>query len=367
MYIVLDSTAYRADLLLKGNAFRILLAALGKIGARLLLPEVVLEEVVNGFREKAEQFAAKIAALSSDARRLGLDASCIGKTPDIDSEVARYRSDLLKRLGAELIDLPSIPHVELVNRALQRRKPFSDQGAGYRDALIWQNVLDLLKSSNEQVCFVTANRRDFWDDKGLHSDLNADLVAQTIPAQRLRLYERIEDLNAELITPNLQRLDEVFREIAAGSWGTFQLSTWIQEHLADTIQDEDLVQTLSSLQDQGAHLFGIKIRKVKSAELDDVRSIPDGRVLVSATAKVEAEVGVSVDWDAYLRSAEIREFVGDSDEPFQSLWTDQFLDVYVRFSLVVDAQTHEVFSAQIDEIEGDAGSVTLQPHLYRDE
>lgn len=366
MQIILDSTAYRADFRLKGNAFRIFLPALGKIGARLLLPKVVLEEVVNGFREQAEQLATRITALSNDARRLGL-APCAGKTPDIDSEVARYRSYLLKELGAELIDLPSIPHGELLDRALQRRKPFNNQGAGYRDALIWQNVLDLLKSSKEEVCFVTGNRRDFWDDKGLHLDLGADMLAQTIPTQRLRLYERIEDLNAELITPNLQRLDEAFLEIAAGSWGTFQLSTWIQEHLADTIQDEDLVQTLSSLQDQGAHVFGIKIKKVKSAELDDVRSIPAGKVLVSATAKVEAEVGVSVDWGAYLRSAEIREFVGDSDEPFQSLWTDQLLDVYVKFSLVVDAQTHQVVSAQIDEIEGDAGSVTLQPHPYRDE
>src|SRR6059036_2832705 len=134
MNIILDSTAYRSDFLLKGNAFSILLPALGKIGARLFLPQVVLDEVVNGFHERAGQFAEKLTALSSEARRLGLDDSCVAKAPDIAGEVAKYQRYLVERVGAQIMDLPSVPHAELVTRALQRRKPFKDRGAGYRDA-----------------------------------------------------------------------------------------------------------------------------------------------------------------------------------------------------------------------------------------
>ena len=109
----------------------------------------------------------------------------------------------------------------------------------------------------------------------------------------------------------------------------------------------------------------VELRLMVAVEVE--HPIPDGRVLVSATTIVEAEVSVSIGWQDYLSSAEIRSFVGESDEPFQSLMTEDFLDVHAKFSLVVDPEAREVVSAQIDEIEGDSGSVTLQPHPYRDE
>jgi hypothetical protein len=316
-HIVLDATAYRADPLLRGNAFRILLAGLGRVGAKLLVPEVVFDEVVNGFRERLQLLAARADAVETDARRLGLSAEVFTQRIDVATETEKYRTTLLHELGVELLPLPDLSHHELVKRALQRRKPFNQSGAGYRDALIWQHVLDSLKSTSQNVCFVTANRRDFWDGKALHTHLIEDLANAGIAADRLHLHEKLEDLNAALILPRLEHLNRVFDEISKGEWGKFNLTHWVYDHILDAIRDEDLGQFLSRLHDEGASVYLSKIKRVYKVTVDDVRAIPDGKVLISASTKIQAEISVTIDWDEYQRSAELRTFVGPMDEPFK--------------------------------------------------
>src|SRR5438132_933634 len=46
-----------------------------RLGAKLLLPQVVLEEVVNGFQERLEDCLKKAAALREEVRRVGLEGS----------------------------------------------------------------------------------------------------------------------------------------------------------------------------------------------------------------------------------------------------------------------------------------------------
>src|SRR5439155_17199265 len=131
MRIILDSTAYRADFLLRGNAFRILLPALGRLGAKLLLPQVVLEEVVNGFQERLEDCLKKAAALREEVRRVGLEGSFALQPPEISREVAKFRSYLINTLNAELMHIPAISHHEDLKIALDLQNPFNDPVARY--------------------------------------------------------------------------------------------------------------------------------------------------------------------------------------------------------------------------------------------
>lgn len=63
----------------------------------------------------------------------------------------------------------------MVQRSIRGSKPFRTSGVGYRDALIWQTVLEQAKSTD--VVFVSGNSKDFAaEDGSLHSDLQADLV-----------------------------------------------------------------------------------------------------------------------------------------------------------------------------------------------
>jgi hypothetical protein len=68
-------------------------------------------------------------------------------------------------------------------------------------------------------------------------------------------------------------------------------------------------------------------------------------------------------YDNYFKMPDVSGISGDS--LFGVNFTDRRLKIEVEFSLVLDAQTQEVISAQIDEIEGEIGRAILNPHPAR--
>jgi hypothetical protein len=118
-------------------------------------------------------------------------------------ELDRYRAHLSSLPNTEFLATPSIPHSELVKRALRRRKPFSERGTGYRDSLIWITVLALLRRSEETVAFVTANSADFAAGKALHPHLLEDVCAQGTASTQLLFFESLDHLNKRLFCRSL--------------------------------------------------------------------------------------------------------------------------------------------------------------------
>ena len=59
--------------------------------------------------------------------------------------------------------MPQVSHADLVERDLSSRKPFSPTGKGYRDALIWESVVELCTdlTDADTLIFVTDNKSDF--------------------------------------------------------------------------------------------------------------------------------------------------------------------------------------------------------------
>ncbi len=64
MIIIIDTTETFGDLTLSGAHWRLVEEFLGRENALLVVPEVVVEETVNHFREKLEQAARDQAAAS---------------------------------------------------------------------------------------------------------------------------------------------------------------------------------------------------------------------------------------------------------------------------------------------------------------
>jgi hypothetical protein len=69
--------------------------------------------------------------------------------------------NFLSSVNAEVIEPDQISHRKLVIKDLARQKPFSPKGRRYRDALIWETVLDTVHRHGEDVVFVTDNNSDF--------------------------------------------------------------------------------------------------------------------------------------------------------------------------------------------------------------
>ena len=159
MKLVIDSNIFCQDFRLASTNFRLLWEGLHLIPAELQVPEVVVDEVANRFRETLEEVL--VAAEKSSvalSRLLTPAARPVWPEISVEQETKAYREWLLATLGnlnAEILPYPDVPHKQVVDRDLQRRRPFKRDGSGYRDFLIWENIRRLMHRCTERVIFIT--------------------------------------------------------------------------------------------------------------------------------------------------------------------------------------------------------------------
>lgn len=95
------------------------------------------------FDEDAREIRRRMRDLSE---LLGKDLSStvnnVGEALDKTNEVTSFRERLEAQFD-RILDYPDTQHEVLVSRAVTRIKPFDEEGEGYRDAMIWETVLEL--------------------------------------------------------------------------------------------------------------------------------------------------------------------------------------------------------------------------------
>ena len=211
MKVILDTNIIFSDFHLKGARIKNLCESVKSTGDTVHIPEVVVDESINKYREKTRECKLKIDRGISDFKRLtGKD---VEDNPISDEFIlkesekyARSFKKQLQELGIKIIPYPSISHQELVKRDLARKKPFQETGKGYRDALIWESVKSICEKSlslfeNPKIIFVNKNHKDFCEEGLLHPDLKEDLVNNGINEDYVRVIEDIDIFIKEYIKP----------------------------------------------------------------------------------------------------------------------------------------------------------------------
>ena len=178
MHVVLDANTIISEGFGDSARFRLFLTTRSAAGYTICVPASVIEEVVGGFRRVIERELTRVEdGLGILSRRLAKPLLSPITSVDIESEASYFRDRLesqLKEHASTILEYPSTLHHELVKRAVARIKPFDEKGSGYRDALIWESVLDLLDKVNGQVVLISSDR-DFGDKGTLDPDLADEL------------------------------------------------------------------------------------------------------------------------------------------------------------------------------------------------
>lgn len=209
-WVVLDSTVLSDhDRYLESPAGQLLReeGAAGRV--RIAVPEVVAIEAnaahLRAVRKARDQYLAAREALT----RL--------RAPESKEDIRPlpgYRPHLEKILrdaGGLILPVPMVLHPGLVEKAAHRRRPFDDKGDGYRDALVWETVLELLKRDSEPLMFVSGDRRAFSRSKE-RAELAADLVSdlrERGQVGRVQLYFDLRDATADI--PRVQELTSAWQ------------------------------------------------------------------------------------------------------------------------------------------------------------
>ena len=169
--VVLDTTELRRDWTLAGLTLRLLGHASLQTFIDVRIPAVCIEELVAHHQREVMKADELFRTAARAYRRLGVVAP---EAPFV-GDYRRYIEERLdEHLGFEVLPIPDADHADLVRRAVGRIPPFNDKGTGYRDSLVWANVVELA-TAGADVVLVTADRVFRADDGRLAEPLRREV------------------------------------------------------------------------------------------------------------------------------------------------------------------------------------------------
>ena len=359
MKVLLDSTVFCQDYQMTSTNFRLLRESLHVIPAELKVPDVVIDEVVNRYREDLEEALVQAEKAQGILRRL-LPAVLEQPLRDIDpeKESETYRDWLLSaldKLGVEILPYPEIPHQKVLRRDLQRKRPFKRNGSGYRDYLIWETVRKLTFAGTERVAFVTGNTRDFGDGPLVAEDLRGEILNP----DRLELIPGLRAFNHKFVIPRLEMVEEIRAKLQAETGGYFDIPLWLHGNVLDLLRNEELGSLLLGFPEGAGRVYPSEVVAFSSIAVDDVRRLSQDDILVRVKVDLEVQVTVDIDWDDYTRYPEIRDWAGEGSEEFSFSWSYHREKLDLGINLVLDAKAEELIEYELASISGPWGDIEM--------
>jgi hypothetical protein len=369
LQIVIDTSVLRQA---KGNLslgdWPILRAA-ARLGLFYLrLPAVVLQEVVDHRRRDLLQLMEmerKVARLRTEllGRVLGETPQPADQRPLNEAQIQEMCADYANQVRAwfeeagSVLDHPSVPHHELVERVLARRRPFSEGEKGYRDALIWYSTLECARSGS--VILFSANTKDFArahdGSYELADDLAVDLEALGLPPDRVSLTTTM----SALVRAVIPEWDDGGVQAA---WSAY-ISSEAGLSALDQLLDDRMGRELTAPPpDAPPWLWSIGLRSVDAVtSVDDIQTVPesDGWYRVHARVSCTGRLG-GYAWAWGDSNVDIGDF---------AVWDDWggLTEYYVSDSPKSAAVVVAARFRPLIEVEGlDIASVTLPEVLARE-
>lgn len=359
MQIIIDSNIYCADYHMTSSDFKVLFAGLSASDHRLFVPRVVLDEVVGNFRRELVTVRGRLAKVQSGYRRLtGGDLSASISDSDVERMTEEFRAEMGARLAAfptTLLSYPEVSHEALVKRAINRERPFSEAGSGYRDALIWDSVVQVARGGHI-VAFITADRKAFaGSGNELHPDLSADLAVQGIDSQRVLFYDSLKQFVDDHITPTLDAVtDDIRRQIEAGEFAGIDLLDEIGIRIVESTGGTEFEAFDLDLPSEAESPSIVAVHDVSNLRSADIRRLDSSELFVEIELDAEVESYFSIygaDFWAMSERELASVFVSDRDAGDKYISASAVTSVHVGLSMTLDAGLGEIMSFEVQYVE----------------
>lgn len=361
MKVILDTNIIFSDFHLKGARIKNLCESVKSTGDTVHIPEVVVDESINKYREKTRECKLKIDRGISDFKRLtGKD---VEDNPISDEFIlkesekyARSFKKQLQELGIKIIPYPSISHQELVKRDLARKKPFQETGKGYRDALIWESVKSICEKSlslfeNPKIIFVNKNHKDFCEEGLLHPDLKEDLVNNGINEDYVRVIEDIDIFIKEYIKPKQKILKNIQEELNANKqYNGIYLNTEINNRITEFLLHREFDYEESPFRQEFENPSVVGINE-PSFTVMEVRQISEEEFFVEVKIDVDCEFNFFIfKNDAMCMDEDELPYIWDSDWNKHYMAASKTIPIKLKETLIVNSSFEAVLSDDIEII-----------------
>ena len=323
------------SILIRENFFRspsalLFLRATQFLGIKIIIPQIVIDEIKGKYPlnliEKHRQF---------DKQRKQINNLTQKKVADLDllyenKLFSKWINKVINFDNLEVLPYPKISLEEIVRASYKLKKPFKENGEGYKDYIIWESIVSYINNheGNEEFYFLTGNVRDFCvkkDDKlMLHEDLTRHIDEEKRP---IVVYTNLKDYFDEKIRCQLNGINvsdvpdlslEKLKKIAEEK---------VEESLAyySTYGIEGL-QFANDVTVSGVH--GVTIEDWEAAELDQ------NEFLISFSGKVEVEADGFIEKHEYFMDEYEELFINDPDWNERVMAVSQTIETPFRLEMI---------------------------------
>lgn len=359
MMIVLDTNILVSNFHLSGSIFKVFLEGFYNAGHSLFTLLIVVDETVNKYREELYKLKQSEEKLNNEIHRIIKEKRESTFTEDwIENEVKEYRKHLIKTfkhsagISARLISYPDVHHKDLVAKALLRKKPFSVKGTGYRDALIWENLLWISEtySGSEKLAFISNNTKDFADNESrLHLDLISDLERKGLDKNSIIFYSSLEDFVKEQISTKYEALNQLKEQLNKNVYEDLDFK---QSLLITLNEDLSYITRISNQKNFTSDLpFEYEELEVKSIEDIISYHVTDARrpnSMTEAKVLLNVEINARCQLSAYLHKSSLNNLQDIS--LFSINEFDSNLSI-ISFKSIIQFSINSFFNEILDETE----------------
>lgn len=357
MRVILDTNIFiAAQYSLDTPDFRVFLGELARTGHTLYVSQIVYDELISKFSESVAEYSKNCENNAKMLSKLiGQPLESIYVKPDLNSTVQAFAGSLrlrLKLVNAKFLSYPAVQHKLILARALSRKRPFDSKGHnGYRDTLIWHDVLKIAKyTDNQAVAFISANLSDFGNlskPTELHPQLAEELELSGTSIAKILYFRSLEEFINKYINPALGRVQEIQQQIEQGRYKTLEIEKFSYSIMQEILSAFSHRKLKRILRFPAAAKFVTynEITAIYDMKIKSVRLLSTGDVAVEYTLLCDADMSFESSTPSKLPSL----LALSLDEAMSSSALVS-IEIFAAIHFILNPTNGEVSSWQIREL-----------------
>jgi hypothetical protein len=361
MLIFLDSSIFCSDFHLSSTYFELLKAFVTKGGNWICFSEIVTDEVKNKYKEKIKSQVQKANFEIRELNKIFYIETPLISEESIKGELKRY-DDFWDILPLEYgygstENYPTILHRDVVQRALERKKPFKEDGKdGYRDYLIWMTFLNAVSHyKTEEACFVTLNSRDFSDPinkDDLHIQLKKDVESTGISLERIHYFTSLKDFVEKKVKPSLHVIalhEDLVEKLRTDKLGFMQP---LEDELIKKVIGAELNKFDIVFMEPGDNPTIVSIDEVSEMEIEDVSEMSKTEILLNIRVHALANISFCILKSDYnIMEDRSQMFILDNNWKNQYVLAETPMELVISIEVIFDIERKNIKSIDVEGIE----------------
>jgi predicted nucleic acid-binding protein len=207
MHLFIDTNIFEKDPFWKNSFSKTLLDRAKEKKLNLYISKVVYEELkrhtIKNYKKAYKDYTGSVIELN----RYLPNNSLIEPKNEIEKAFIDFYDELQDDYNLKVLDYKNEFFSKVMERALNRSKPFNDEKTEVKDCTIWLTYADYVETKKlEQSYLLTNNSKDFYKRNPKTSDpteyeIHEELQADT---KRFRAFPSIKDFFKIIVEPQIQ-------------------------------------------------------------------------------------------------------------------------------------------------------------------